>query len=221
MDNYLFNDKLLNIPNFIKNYDKTKYNSTLNNYIGKLNKTTVENITKQLILSQLNAFNYCGFLYMDINLNDILTNGYSKNEKLLKYTFIEIIYFNKKILVVNTNFQVYIYNFYNSIYISDDFNKFKPKLNCLLILNIINTLKLCATLFNNNDDKYFFLDIIRKCKYSNENHIYYEQQNLLDYCKRNKYYDFYKDNVIINTLHYIDKVWQQFFGYDIYKIYNI
>ena len=66
-----------------------QYPSSLQKFIGLANKTRVEDICKQLIYAQTQAFNNYGFLHMDLHLGNVLCNKSLEKgkEKKIKYIF--------------------------------------------------------------------------------------------------------------------------------------
>ena len=190
-----------------------KYTQSLINHLNKLRKERVENIAKQLILAQLNAFNLYGFMHMDIHLGNILCGPSLTEPKEIIYTFPSNTYYNKThIYKIIVDREVFITDFDKSIFINPDLEKFKFESTHLLIYNLIRTLNKCAELIAKQDEKIKFKQIIANQQNQENNYIHFEEKDLSAYSKGYKELELYKKDVLNCSFSYLNKVWLDYFG---------
>ena len=199
-----------------------QYPSSLQKYIGLLNKTRVEDICKQLIYAQTQTFNNYGFLHMDLHLGNILRSKSLKKgkEKKISYVFPRNIYgYDEKIYEIETNIEVVISDYGKSVFFDNSYPKFTITKEHLLILNLIKVLIECSKLLNDQNEKNKFKKIIDDKQLDIEKHNSVELRILSSYNKGSRDLELYKIDVLNNAFRYVDKVWIEYFGTYLFNVY--
>ena len=199
-----------------------KYSESLTNRLGKLRKDRVENIAKQLILAQLNAFNIYGFMHMDIHLGNILCGPALTEFKEIVYTFPANTYYNKTCTYkVITDKEVFISDYGTCIFIDPELDTFKFESKHLLFYNLIRTLNKCAELIAKPEERLKFKQIIANKQNYDLNYIHREEKCLSAYVKGNKELELYKEDVLTSSFSYLNKVWFDYFEHYLFNDFAI
>ena len=195
-----------------------KYSESLLVRLGKLKKNRVENIAKQLILAQLNAFNIYGFMHMDIHLGNILCGPVLTESKEIVYTFPANTYYNKTCRYkVVTDREVFITDFDKCIFIDPELDPFKFESKHLLLYSLVRTLNKCAELIAKSEERIKFKQIIGNEQFHEYNYILREEKDLFAYQQGYKELELYKEDVLTSSFSYLNKVWFAYFEHYLFN----
>lgn len=203
-----------------------EYSNSLNIYTNKLSLNELRIYLWQMLMAQLNAFENCGFLHMDIHLGNILIDNSNDSIKELSYTFDNINY----ITCLPKNKIIDISDFDKSVLMNNKIMDL-PLFNrdYMLYHNIIRTLKSSIDLLKKHKDKMILNDAIDKAQLdisagyerneiSSLNRLYNEIKHF-DIQSENSY-KFYITDVIHNQINMINSIWYNIYGEYMFKHYK-
>lgn len=199
---------LENQPNFLCSLN----NNSFVDMIGKLDLVQLEPYFKQLIFGQLNAFEICGFLHMDIHLGNL--SHHKTNKKILKYKI------DKHEYTIETDDEMIIMDFDRSLLMLP--NELPPyKKKNLLFKNICQSLfRLLSLLefkYQKNVDDVFQEAISDGV----ENYERNELSTMNSLYNKTYTHKEYIQNLVENIIDFINRISFKLYGHSFFPFYTL